>query len=308
MRFFQVVGFLIGVGPFSCAADSATSCPGGWFGVQAMITRITPAESIVTRLAKDRSTTKVQVDSVLCAGDSLLVGDSQDGTVVELYQAGEIVTVPKSRDVYMIKGGVAGRLGAAAAYVNEVLSAAEHLPAPRARPGPTGVRGQSGSQDDVRQIRPIQQLRDLPRQRLLPDTTVIVAWRDGAGPYVCEARAETGEIHVMREERGAAWCELRIDPSRTARVLVRDGRGRSTGWNTAPAIPSDLPRPPWAPADPTSASSAEQTAWAIWIWQHGGPSWRLQSLSMLNANAREEFVAGYFLDSVLAEIPPFPPQ
>jgi hypothetical protein len=49
-------------------------------------------------------------------------------------------------------------------------------------------------------------------------------------------------------------------------------------------------------------------AWAIWLWREADLKWRLQALSMLEQSAKEQWVAGYIVHSVLDEFPVLVPS
>lgn len=296
---------------FACGIDASRAdpqvppCAGGWLSVQAMVTRISPGTAKVSKRAGAGPVTDLKVAGVLCEGESLLFANAADGSLVELYEAGKVVVVEARYGSYTVKSGVHAALSAAASYVNAALSGASDLGPPPARPSPTGVRGDAASaQDAARQVRPILPLRGLPRQKVSVGARLIVGWRDGVAPYSCEVHDDDGPITSSRTSTSQGWCEMPADLRRAVRLVVRDGVGRSTGWNIAVITESQVPRPQWLPAGAGFAPGTDQTAWAIWLWQHGGPEWRLQALGMLNASAGSEFLAGYFVDRVLAEVPP----
>lgn len=290
------------------AAASEPTCPGGWFGVQAQVTRINPANATVqVRNARGYSSVLV-APMVLCEGDTILFRNGSDGTVVELRLTGEWVQVEANKGPYTIKGGTRGVSHAARAYLDAALDVFS-LGAPPPRPNPTASRGNGTAPAAAEEpIRTILHLRNLPRQRITADAHPVVGWRGGVAPYACQALNENADVIWAKAELGSGWCEFggRLDPA--ARLVVRDATGRSAGWNLAVVAWPNVPRPEWVRANMPDLSSADMTAWAIWIWETAGPEWRLQSLGMLNTAARAEWLASYFVDSVLAEAPPLRPR
>ena len=292
---------------FATAGEPA--CPRGWFGIQAMVTRIDPSTGKVGKRPVGGRSADVVVNGVLCEGETLLFPKGSEKVVVELYEAGRVVIVDARQEPYTIRGGASEVLSAALAYVATAFEGALGLGLPPSRPQPTASRGKDAPEAaSTRQIQAILHLRNLPRQRITDGTRPVVAWREGAGPYACQALSDGTAVLWARTDLDAGWCEFGADMQRTARLVVRDARGRSAGWNVVRAVWTEVPRPEWIALGTPVVSSADLTAWAIWIWEKAGPQWRLQSLGMLNAEASSEWLASYFLDSVLAETPLLAPR
>ena len=285
-------------------------CPGGWFHAQAMVTQVLPPTAKVNkRTGSGGAPSPLKAGSVLCQGESLVFEEPGDGSEVELYENDKVVRVSAQTRSYTVQGGVQGVLEAAGSYLNSVMSGVPSLSAPPSRSKPTGARGSGDAPQDpasVRRVLPILPLRDLPPQRVTRDTGLVVGWVNGVGPYACEALDQDGALLWSRKDIAQAWCEVPPGIDHVARVLVREHAGRSNGWNVQLANDRDIPRPPWLPPGPPAG--AERTAWAIWLWQEGGPQWRLQALGMLNALSASQFIAGYFVDTVLAEVPLVQPR
>jgi hypothetical protein len=291
------------------AAAPEPPCPRGWFGVQAIVTRINPANADVRLRSARGNSSVLGVNMTLCEGDTILFPNGSDGTVVELYKTGEMVQAEASKGPYTIKGGTREASRAARAYLDAALDAVFNLGAPPPRPNPTASRGNGASAAAAAEpIRTILHLRNLPRQRITADTHPVVGWRGGIAPYACQALNEGAEVTWAQADLGVGWCEFGAGLDHAARLVVRDAAGRSAGWNVAVVAWPNVPRPEWVPRNMSDLSSADMTAWAIWIWQTAGPEWRLQSLGMLNRVGRTEWLANYFVDSVLAEMPPLRPR
>ena len=291
------------------AAPKEEPCRRGWFGVQAIVTRISPASATVQKLSAQGYSSKIAVNFALCDGDTIVFPDGGDGTVVELYKTGEVVHVEASKGPYAIKGGARATIRAATAYVDAAFEALLNLGPPPPRPNPTASRGTGASALAAEEhIQAILNLRNLPRQRVTADAHPIIGWRGGIAPYACQVLNDSSEVVWTLANLGAGWCEFGASLGPAVRLVVRDAGGRSVGWNVATVPWLDVPRPEWVPVETSMLPSADRTAWAIWIWQRAGPEWRLQSLGMLNKAARVEWLANYFVDSVLAEVPPLKPR
>lgn len=283
-------------------------CPQGWLGIQAQVTRVSPASTSLGRLpAGARAVVPLSIGGVLCEGDTLQFPTGSGDVVVDLYEAGRIVSVEARKGPYKVMDGVRAKVSAAAAYINAALEGIGELGLPQSRPQPTASRG-GATAETSSPIRAVKPLRDLPRQRLTPDVRPIVGWLGGAGPYACLALDDDGEPLWNQPGIDTGWCNYATDLARAKRLIVRDAQGRSAGWNVAPASAEDVPRPPWVAVDAIKLSHADSTAWGIWLWQSAGPEWRLQAIGMLDAASKSEWLARYFVDSVLGEVPVLAPR
>lgn len=296
----------------SLAAAAGAPCPGGLFSIRAMVTRVQPADaSLFRRAAAGGAPVPLAVGGVLCEGDALEFGPVAP-TTVEIYEAGEVVTLDGRRGPYRVRSGARAVLAAASAYIGSAFGGLGDLALPQDRPRPTASRGDAADAEGASApIRPVRPLRDLPRQRLSVEARPVLAWTGGTPPYACQALDADAEVRWSAGGLQTGWCGADADPAHTARLVVRDARGSSAGWNVQPAAADAVPRPPWlsGPAAPDAAlSSADRTAWAIWLWQSAGPEWRLQAVAMLDAQAGREWLARYFLDSVLGELPLLEPR
>lgn len=290
------------------AAAPNPPCPQGWLGIQAQVTRVSPASASLGRLpAGAHSVVPLSIGGVLCEGDTLQFPAESGDAVVEIYEAGRIVSVDARKGPYKLKDGVRAKLSAAAAYINAALEGVGDLGLPQSRPQPTASRGAAAAEASS-PIRAVKPMRDLPRQRLSPDVRPVVGWLGGAGPYACLALDDDGEPLWKHAGIDNGWCNYATDLARARRLIVRDAQGRSAGWNVAPASAEDVPRPPWLAAGATGLSQADSTAWGIWLWQSAGPEWRLQAIGMLDAASKSEWLARYFVDSVLGEAPVLAPR
>lgn len=289
------------VGQQAFAIDAP--CGQGWLEVQAQITRIDPPAKKARKIKQSGVGEDIGVDGPLCAGDTLAVPD--DVRWVEYYEAGHVTQIG-TKQTHTVMATSSALVTKAAEYVRLAMQAVNLLAAPPSRPGPTASRGSGPvTAADAGSLHAILPLRDLPRQRLVPDAAVTVGWRDGQGPYSCEILDDTATSVWKSAPIDTGWCEYRSDLRLAARLVVRDTRLRTVGWNVAPAVWHDVPRPDWVAAEGNgSIEGATLAAWGVWLWQNGGPPWRLQSLAMLSRASRTEWLAGYFIDNVLAEAPP----
>ena len=285
----------------SHAADS--KCEGGWFASKAQIVRIEPAGAKAIRRAVNGRESDVGVDEVLCAGETLVVPTGTRVRNVEYYEAGRTERLQAGGTHVM--GSAADVLsGQAAEFVRAAMGAVGSVSAPRPRPTATSTRGTGAA--DPGAMQPILSLRDAPRQRVALGSTVIPSWREGRAPYTCSVHDENGQAVWTGPPTEAGWCSALIDNPGAARLTVRDQARRSIGWNLQAVSWSDVPRPGWIDARATGPQLPPglQGAWAIWLWTSAPAAWRLQAMGMLDASSRSEWIAGYFLDSVLNEVPP----
>lgn len=286
-----VMASLLLAGGFASADGSPCN---GWLSISAQVVRITPPSGDVRK----RPAIAVRESDVLCEGDTLLI---PAGASVDLYEAGRTVT---RTGEYTIRGGATALTGKAAEYVKLALALIDpERPVPR--PTSTSVRGSQEAGTDRGAILAIAPLRDLPRQNIAEGVRPIAAWRDGTPEFRCEALNEDVEVIGNNESVTNAWCRYAALPAAAARLRVRDARHRSIGWNVRRVSWHDVPRPNWIGPDVgASLPSQEKTAWAIWLWQNADAGWRMQSLAMLDEASQTQWLAGYFVDHILAESPP----
>jgi hypothetical protein len=289
------------------AAGVEPACEQGWLLVQAQVANVSPAGARAERLTPNRKRRLVHAGDLLCNGDTLIV--PKDASV-ELNVAGRAVLVGGAKPSYVVEGGAASGRAAISEYLRLALATIESLPPPEKRPQSTQGRGAGGpGAGGGLPIKPILYLDELPRQRLTPDLPVVVAWRNGAAPFSCETSDANANVIWKSPPSAALSCQVGTRAGSAARLVVRDAGQRSEGWNLARAQWSAVPRPDWiGAAGGLRMPSGELGAWAIWLWQNGGEEWRLQALGMLNAAARNEWLASYFLDQALAEVPPLLPK
>ena len=284
-------------------AAAEAPCDGGWLKVHAQIIGIDPPNKRVSIRRASGVSSNVGIDAMLCDGDKLSLPPGVQS--VELYEAGRTYKVEKSS--YAVQGGATAAVSKTAEYLKAVLSGVSVFSAPAPRPTATAARGGQSPSVSL-PIKAILSLRDLPRQKLVQDAPVIFGWRDGASPYSCEVVDDMGDVIGIASDIKVGWCELdKLDGA--VRLRVRDANRRSEGWNVALVPWSDVPRPDWIAASATRTSgSGDLTAWGIWLWSEPLPEWRMQSMAMLNAAARREWLAKSFLDHILAETPLVQPQ
>jgi hypothetical protein len=276
------------------AAD--VHCQDGWLGVRAEIIRIKPPSDGVRKQPGDG---KLHENDVLCEGDTLIV---PSGIAVELYEEGKAVTHTGD---YKIKGGAAALTAKAAEYL-KIVFAVVSPDTPPSRPTSTSVRGtQDIPNSEKATILAISPLRDLTQQSLVVGLQPVASWRDGSSAFTCEILNGSAEILWTSEAIKGGWCLFPRVPDQTARLRVRDARKRSIGWNVKIVEWREVPRPDWIDRSAGARSRPQDaTAWAIWLWKEGDAQWRMQSLAMLNDASGSQWLAGYFIDHVLAENPP----
>lgn len=287
----------------SHAVAAEPACEEGWLAVQAQVMRLTPGDRAAERITPEHRRLPVRVGDLLCEGDELIL---PEGGAAELFLAGRVVQVDGAGSPHLIKAGARMRLAEASDYLRLAFKSLFVLAPPEARPSVTASRGGNGR--PALSLAPIMHLEVLPRQRLTPDLSVVVAWRNGDGPFSCEAVNGEGTPVWTSKPEPEQSCRFGPRMSGVARLNVRDTRQRSTGWNVSTASWHDVPRPAWIAASASACpDGGYMGAWGIWLWQNGGAAWRLQSISMLDAASRHEWIAAYFLAQVLAEVPPLVP-
>jgi hypothetical protein len=292
----------------SIARAEAPRCPDTLLGVRALVTRVDPVgQTFAKQLANGRQET-IGVRGVVCVGDSVVLPAGGPVRQVELY-VGSSIEVVTPQKPFRNEGGVVASTKRAAQFVLQALGAVGELRAP---PFPTATESRGGPAAEgapVRQVRPLPALKDLPAQRLTADTPPVISWRDGRGPYRCEARDDVGTATVTTSVgRDDAWCAFRAGTKGAVALLVIDARAGRTAWDIQPTGWAEVPRPDWVGADLRAVSGPDRAAWALWLWKNGGPEWRLQALGMLNLLAPTVWTAGYARDSILANLPELAPN
>ena len=211
---------------------AAFPCPAGLFGVAAQIVRIEPSGAQASKHLANGREEPVGVNGLICAGDSLEVRPGGPVSKVELYAQGQkkVLVAP---DRFEGRQGVISYVAQAASFVAGITRGAESLNPPPDIPGPTAARGGDASTPPmVLQIRAMRLVQDLPRQSLTADARPVLSWRDGIGPYECQAMSDFGDvIWQVRRSRDASWCEMALDLSHATQLTVRDARGRTESWN-----------------------------------------------------------------------------
>lgn len=275
-------------------------CTGGVLGTAAQVVKIEPTETRINKLTPRGETVALAAGDALCHGDSVLVPSQPPQVRLVLYAGGEHrvlepgqqFTAPRERPSVLAEAAV---LLDSLRARDGTLRSTPDVSSPRASRAPGG-----GNEAPAMQIAPLRTLRELPRQRLTPDVTPTLAWREGLGPYTCMAVSEFGDP-LWQQEVDASHSSCAVPPGLQAarQFQVRESRGPTVVWNlrweTWPAVP----RPSWVPPDASNLGPPERTAWAMWLWQSGPPEWRLQALGMLNLQASKEWAAGHLRDLIL---------
>jgi len=283
-------------------AESGHECPDGVLGVVAQVVRIDPAHARVSKTLATGSEQAVGVNGVLCAGESVHLAPAGTVTRVELYSGGRRQSLEAGQTFSTAKGEV--RLDPRVTrYLAEIAAANGGLKPPPEIPSPSTPRSAGSSQPSARfQIQAMHLLQKLPRQLITPDVRPVVSWREGFGPYVCQAVSEAQDV-LWEEPRAetASWCAFLGGQGAAHQLLVRESRGRVVIWNVRWVSWEDVPRPEWLRGRQGRGSSVDQTAWATWLWSQGAGEWRLQALGMLNEHSGKEWLAGYLRDTLLSD-------
>jgi hypothetical protein len=296
------------------AAEPVSGCGAGLFSVVASVTRIKPANlPVKVQINQNAPAEDRKVGTCLKAGEILSL--TQANQEVELFIKGKFVLVtsgPPFNGMYMIPHGWAAASDAAAAWVAGLSDLPSAIGVPPHKPTATAIsRGEpidekSQGTTSWQPLRHIQTLRNLPKQQIVANANVILSWRNGEGPWLCQGlstdRANVGEAQSM----SSGWCAFRLTDRDTARLAVKDRRGDQIGWNVLVVSHADVPRPEWIKGSDDTITIPDRAAWAVWVWQASGPQWRLQSMSMLNEIAEESWLAGYVLNSILVDAPLVP--
>lgn len=289
---------LVLVVPARAQAD-ARRCPESFLGVRALVAKIEPAGQTFAKQLANGSQETVGLSGVVCVGESVVLPSNGLVRRVELYVGWGIEVVTPKR-AFRNEGGVIAAMGQAASFLSQTLGIARDLRAPR-RPTATHSRGPEQKGAPVGQVRALAGLKDLPIQRLTSDTAPVIAWRDGKGPYECEARDNRGE-RTWSAKAGptdAAWCAFGAELRGAIQLLVIDAAAGRESWDIQRASWPEVPRPEWVGKETRTLSSADRAAWALWLWKEGGREWRLQALGMLNQLAPALWAAGYARDGIL---------
>lgn len=281
--------------PAAKISAAPADCAGGIFGVRAQVVRIVPPGAPVVKHAANQTSIPLKLDDVVCSGETVVV-DGDRVRTVELYVNGRRVVVEPNRP-YTAPGGVRAVAKEMLTFVSDLIVGTNPLAAPSAIPSPTSTRG--GEEEPFRQT---NLLRGLPAQRMAREEAALLSWRGGEGPYVCEARNESGTT-VSRTQLSdtTSWCKVGLTDARTITLTAKDARGGSVTWTVTPAASNEIPRPAWVGSNTTALSDEERTAWALWLWKEGGPAWRLQALGMFDRLAPGTWLAAYVRDGVLAD-------
>jgi hypothetical protein len=285
------------------ARAAAAMCVNGVFDVKAQVVFIDPADGVPTKRAINGQETDLELNGVLCSGESISLPANGKVRQIVIYQAGKNVLVRAGDPPFKVKSGILAYAGRALAFADGLLGAAGELGAP------PDIAVDTTSRSSLSELSAAPWLgADLPPQRLTRDLAAIVMWDGGSGPFTCSVQSKRAKILWKRKSERVRWCELRSSLTGSSRLVVHDAAGHSLSWTIARAPWSDVPRPEWISVAQSSVPPADRTAWALWLWTTAGPEWRLQALSMLNDLARSEFLARYARDSILAGTEEFAPS
>jgi hypothetical protein len=295
------------VGPFGtlalahdAQADPAGKCDGGLFGVRAQVVRIVPADAVPQKRLVSGTRENLRVDDPVCMGEAVILDPTGAVRSVELSLGGRRLVVEPGRP-YIAAGGARTYIAEMLSFISGFVTGLERLDQPPVTPNPTEVRGVA-----ARRLQPLRSLADLPPQRLMPNTVVLMAWRDGSGPYSCTASRDAGGPIVERTVRASdTTCVLTGPLGASTRLRVSDASGRELLWNVSSTSAADVPRPAWLRDVPRSPD--ERTAWALWLWTNPDAAWRLQGLAMLQAEAADGWLAAYALGHIVNESSLFSP-
>lgn len=290
------------------AVEHTTGCSSDLLSVVASIYRIEPPNLPVNvQSAKGAQIETRKIHDCLRAGEILTLQDKAQK--VELFIKNNFVRITAGKPfngTYKVPEGVPFS-DKASAYIKAAVELFSITSSPLRTPTATGIsRGDSDNDllPSPRQpLRNIQTLRNLPTQQIASNTTAVLSWREGDGPWTCEGLAQDGATVTESESVSRGWCVIPKTERPLVRLLVKDARGDKIGWNVSTVSSAAIPRPEWINQPEETLSSADHTAWAIWVWRSAGPQWRLQALSMLNENSESSWLAGYVLNGILNDAP-----
>jgi hypothetical protein len=281
-------------------------CSGGVFGIEAQVVLIDPAGASLMKRAPNGKQLPVNIDSFICAGDSISVPANGPVKKIVLYHGGRTVSLARGQ-TFTNEEGVSVYASQALEFVSNFLHELGEIKSPPDLAVDTTSRGDADASAAIRKPRFLGER--LPSQRLTPAIAPIVTWKDGAAPFVCEAQSGEGAtLWTVKVPDSKRSCAFTSDLTKVSRVTVHDAQAQTVTWDITPASWSDVPRPEWISSASFSGSAADRTAWAFWLWKEAGPEWRLQALSMLNELASQEFLAGYLRDNILAETAGYAPR
>lgn len=302
LRRWCVVLGAVGVVTHSAVVASPADCPGGLLGVAAQIVTVEPQGAALLRTTSKDQKVQAVAGQHLCHGESVAVPAAGQAVSAVLhvgwqrrvlergqsYSAPAINAVPHAQAVALLDSLQLPDGG---------LRIAPDVPEPRL------VRsGREATTGPALQLTTLRTLRSLPRQALTDDLAPVLAWREGVGPYSCNAISVQGDVITSRSaDERASWCALPSGQTSATQLLVRESRGPSVTWNVRWVDWADVPRPPALPPLSPTASTADRAAWALWLWREAPPAWRLQGLAMLHQLAPQAWLAGYARDLILAE-------
>lgn len=293
---------LLAVSSFQARADTPNAaCKDGWFSIEALVTAIVPSRTLVRkRNAGENVSVAVKAGDVLCEGQILMFPEPGKGGTVELFQGDKQILLEAARGEYELKGGLGASISEATQYFSNAVASVGSLKRPEPRPSATAGRGAGGDSGKADHIHLIQPLAKIGKRRQLAvvGAPVLLAWREGTGPYECVLLVDgkpVGPSHSTPE----SWCETSAVPAGADRVLVRDSGGQQAGLNLETIAVAELPRPSWVKSSAAMDSGPNETAWATWLWLEK-PEAQLAALSMFNAS-RAEFMAGYIVEGILRE-------
>lgn len=289
--------------PAPCAAKD---CPGGLFGTAGQVLEVVPAPGQAQGLAEvvdpDGRRTLVGAGALFCHGDVVRVSASASQVVVHV--EGERRTLEAGQTLRTAARSLpAGLQAQALARLSGLRTQDGRLRPVPVVPEPRQIRAAGGAASaPVWPLGTLRALQSLPRQKLTADVPVVLAWRGGAGPYACEAANDWGDtVRALSQPGTVSWCVLPGLPDATRQLRLREQRGPALTWNIQWVDWAQVPQPgDWLGAD-KAMGSAQQTAWAIWLWRQGPAEWRLQALAMLQQAAGEQWLAAYYRDLILAE-------
>jgi hypothetical protein len=296
--------------PFLLISSPASAdpplCP-GFFGVRAMVLRIEPPGATPRKQRVDGGGTPIKVDDLLCVGESLILPEGGAVQKVVLYSAGRAITITPGHP-YLASGGMSAYALKALAFLSSVVDGVENLTPPAEEA--TGTHSRQ-IPSEAHPLASIASLHGLPPQRLVAGTNPVVGWRGGVAPFACRAVNDTGTAVGSAQAGAAHRCTFSAGVAGASRLIAVDSASGVEGWRLGDrAAWPEVPRPPWIPSalGAKNLTSADATAWALWVWMTAGTQWRLQALSMLDGLADAEWMAGYLRDAILAEDPRVSPR
>lgn len=282
-------------------ASTPSPCYGSALAIAAQVASVEPRGAQLHKRTDWAADVPASVGDFICRGESVHLAVGGPVTRAELFVNGEMRVLTAGSRFDAPTGLLAVGSGALS-FLSRALEGLSTLRSPPDVPKPTAPRGGGGGDALDLPVKRNRLLDRLPRQSFVGGLPLIVSWRDGTGPYRCEATSGAGELLSTKDaEAQQSWCELSAPSGDLTQAHARDARGKAVSWGVRTVAWRDVPTPPWWTSSAVDGMPGDAIAWAWWLWTSAGPEWRLQALSMLHRDAERIWLAGYLRNIVLAE-------